>query len=107
MAHLFTPHLTSLCRPAAFVTTSSGLAFIPVPLYASYNATKAAVHSFTVSMRAQLASTNVHVIELAPPYVDTDLDLVHRERNVAAQGGPEKANKPMPQDEYFEKAMAA
>lgn len=105
LAHLFTPHLLSLGRPAAFITVSSGLAFIPIPLYSSYNATKAGVHAFTVDMRAQLAGTNIHVIELAPPYVESELDVGHREKNIAAQGGAEKAQKPMNQEEYLDKAL--
>ena len=105
LAQLFTPHLLSLGRPTSFITTSSGLAFVPIPLYPSYNATKAAVHTFTVDMRAQLSGTNVHVIELAPPYVESELDTKHRDRNVEIQGGPEKAIKPMSLDNYLDQAL--
>lgn len=59
----------------AFVT--SGLAFIPAPIFPVYCATKAALHSFIVSLRAQLLGTKVHTIEIAPPYVETDLDTGH------------------------------
>ncbi len=44
-----------------------------MPLTASYSATKAAIHSFTESMRVQLSDTPVQVIELVPPAVQTDL----------------------------------
>jgi uncharacterized oxidoreductase len=58
---------------AAVLTVSSGLAFTPLPLTATYNATKAAIHSWTESLRVQLAGTGVQVIELVPPAVQTDL----------------------------------
>lgn len=63
-----------LGRPrAAVVTVSSGLAFVPRPDTPTYNATKAAVHSFTESLRVQLAGTPVQVWELVPPAVRTTL----------------------------------
>lgn len=68
----FVPFLRE--RPdATIVTVSSGLAFTPLVLTPTYNATKAAVHSYTVSLRAQLAGTGVQVIELVPPAVQTNL----------------------------------
>lgn len=64
-------HLKS--RPdAALVNVTSGLAFVPVSIAATYNATKAAMHSYTVSLREVLKDA-VEVIELAPPAVQTDL----------------------------------
>ena len=61
-------------RPqATIVTVSSGLAFVPLPLTPTYNATKAAVHSWTQSLRAQLADTGIQVLELVPPAVRTTL----------------------------------
>ncbi|GAB3817022.1 SDR family oxidoreductase [Kribbella italica] len=61
-------------RPdATIVTVSSGLAFTPLVLTPTYNATKAAVHSYTESLRAQLAGSGVQVIELVPPAVQTNL----------------------------------
>jgi uncharacterized oxidoreductase len=72
MIQEFLPHLKS--RPASLiVNVSSGLAFIPLPAAAVYCATKAALHSFTQSLRIQLRGTNVTVIELAPPAVQTPL----------------------------------
>ncbi|KAL9010997.1 MAG: hypothetical protein Q9173_004125 [Seirophora scorigena] len=106
LAQLLVPHLLSLQRPTTFVLVSSGLAFVPVPFYPVYCPTKAAIHSFAIALRAQLAGTSCDVIELAPPYVETGLDDAHREQNVAAQGGPEKAMKPMPLEEYLDTAMA-
>lgn len=58
---------------AAIVNVSSALAFIPLPASPVYCATKAAVHSFTQSLRVQLAGTNVTVFELAPPATRTPL----------------------------------
>jgi len=52
---------------AAIVNVSSGLAFVPMPFKPIYCATKAAVHSYTQSLRVQLEPTGVKVFELAPP----------------------------------------
>jgi uncharacterized oxidoreductase len=72
LASLFLPHL--LQRPAAtIVNVTSGLAFAPLAAVPVYCATKAALHSFTLSLRHQLAATSVRVVELQPPAVDTDL----------------------------------
>jgi uncharacterized oxidoreductase len=72
MIQQFLPHLRS--RPgAAIVNVSSGLAFIPFSISPVYSATKAAMHSFSQSLRAQLEGTGVTVIELAPPGVETPL----------------------------------
>ena len=72
MVQQFLPHLKT--RPdALIVNVSSGLAFVPLPLSPVYCATKAAIHSFTQSLRVQLAGTTVTVIELAPPGVETPL----------------------------------
>ena len=72
------PHLTA--QPAATVmTVTSGLAFIPLAATPTYNATKAAIHSWTQSLRHQLAGASVEVLELAPPAVATDLMPGHAE----------------------------
>lgn len=72
------PHLRA--RPAATVmTVTSGLAFIPLAATPTYNATKAAIHSWTISLRHQLRDTPIEVLELAPPAVATDLMPGHAE----------------------------
>lgn len=58
---------------AAILTVSSGLAFTPMAITPTYCATKAAIHSWSQSLRYQLKSTNIQVIEIAPPYVQTEL----------------------------------
>ena len=61
-------------RPAATImTVSSGLAFAPLRVTPSYNATKAAIHMLSESLRLQLSGTNVAVVELEPPSVRTAL----------------------------------
>lgn len=68
----FTRHLQS--RPnATIMTVSSGLAFVPLKATPTYSATKAAIHSFTQSLRLQLEGTGVEVLELVPPAVATTL----------------------------------
>lgn len=60
-------------KNAATVTVTSGLAFVPLPISPVYCATKAALHSYTLSLRAQLKNTDVMVFELAPPATETEL----------------------------------
>jgi uncharacterized oxidoreductase len=72
MIQKFLPHLKTR-KGALIINVSSGLAFIPFPVSPVYCATKAAMHSFTQSLRVQLDGTGVTVIELAPPAVETPL----------------------------------
>jgi uncharacterized oxidoreductase len=58
---------------STIMTVSSGLAFVPLTLTPTYCATKAAIHSYTQSLRYQLRGTKTEVLELIPPYVATDL----------------------------------
>lgn len=73
LSALFIPHLMKQ-KESAIVNISSGLAFIPIAFMPIYCATKAAIHSFSLSLRHQLTGTDVKVYEVAPPTVDTELD---------------------------------
>lgn len=80
LAHAFLPHLEA--QPSATIlTVSSGLAFIPLAATPTYSATKAAIHSWSLSMRAQLKATGVEVIEIVPPGVQTDLMPGHAQND--------------------------
>ncbi|SHL77574.1 SDR family oxidoreductase [Hymenobacter psychrotolerans] len=72
LSTLFVPHLREQRQPA-IINVTSGLAFAPLVAAPVYSATKAALHSFTLSLRQQLAATPVRVLEIVPPAVNTDL----------------------------------
>ena len=72
LTHALMPQL--LAQPqAAIITVSSGLAFVPLAVTPTYSASKAAIHSWTQSLRYQLSGSGIRVHELAPPAVQTDL----------------------------------
>jgi len=77
------------------MTVSSGLAFVPLAMTPSYCATKAALHSYTQSLRYQLRDTRAQVLELIPPYVQTELT------------GPRQASDPnaMPLADFISETM--
>lgn len=72
MVHYFLPLLLEH-KEAAIVNVSSGLAFVPLTAAPVYCATKAAIHSWTRSIRWQLKGTGIKVFELMPPLVDTSM----------------------------------
>jgi len=72
LSTLFIPHLQQQASPA-IINVTSGLAFAPAAFAPIYSATKAALHSFTLSLRHQLAATPIRVLEIVPPAVNTDL----------------------------------
>ena len=80
---------------ATIITTSSGLAFVPRYNFPTYCATKAFLHSWVQSLRVQLRETAVEVLELIPPYVQTEL------------AGAEQAHDPhaMPLNAYIAEVM--
>lgn len=73
---LFVPHLKTQPN-AQILNVSSGLAFVPLAHMPVYCATKAALHSFTLSLREQLKSTSIAVTEVIPPAVKTNLGGSH------------------------------
>jgi len=87
------PHLSGR-DGAAICTVSSGLAFVPLPSAPAYSASKAAVHSYSVSLRERLKG-QVEVIEIAPPAVQTGLTP-----------GQESLAGYLPLDDYIAQTMA-
>ena len=72
LTQLFYPHFAGK-ESAAILNVTSGLSFMPLANVPVYCATKAALHSFTLSLRWQLKNTHIKVVEIIPPAVDTDL----------------------------------
>ena len=87
-------------KEAAIINVSSGLAFVPIAAMPVYCATKAAIHSFTVSLRYQLRDTPIKVFELVPPAVDTELG-----KGTAGEGEPEYRG--LPPGEVAQAALSA
>ncbi len=88
------PHLLKQ-NHATIANVSSGLAFVPLPSSPTYSASKAFLHSYTQSLRWQLRDTPVKVLEIIPPYVQTEL------------GGPSQAVDPraMPLRDFIAETM--
>ena len=86
------PHLRKQAA-ATIMNVSSGLAFVPLMITPTYCATKAAIHSYTQSLRFQLKKTKIEVLELIPPYVATDL--------LGGKSDP----RAMPLDKYIAEVM--
>jgi uncharacterized oxidoreductase len=89
---LLTPHLRKQAN-AAILNVTSGLSFVPIAYMPVYCATKAALHSITLSLRHQLANSGVKVVEIIPPAVNTDL------------GGPGLHTFGVPLDEFADEVM--
>ena len=81
-------------KDAVIAYTSSVLGYVPMAVTAVYSATKAAIHSYALSQRFLLKSAGVHVLEIAPPWVRTDLM------------NSSEAQEAMPLDQFIAEAMA-
>jgi uncharacterized oxidoreductase len=99
-------HLSSLLAPhmahragATIVNVSSGLAFVPLSIVGLYCASKAALHSLTMSLRHQYRPLGISVVELVPPAVDTELGADRRTDPEATHGG-------MPIAQFVAEALA-
>ena len=80
--------------PSPAEPTGAGLAFTPLRITPTYNASKAAIHMLSESVRLQLSGTSVSVVELVPPAVRTELMPGHEENEHA-----------MPLDEFIAEVM--
>ncbi|CAF0824841.1 unnamed protein product [Adineta steineri] len=79
LCQLFIPHFRQMKVTTAIMNVSSGLAFVPLATAPIYSATKAAIHSFTMSLRYELKDEmkNIQVYEIVPPAVQTNLGGSH------------------------------
>ena len=105
LASYFTP-LFLKRKAAAIINVSSGLGFIPIAAMPVYCATKAAIHSYTISLRYQLRDTSIKVFEIIPPAVDTELgkgttsDGAEEYRGIPPSEVAEATVKALAKDEY-------
>lgn len=99
LGSLFTKHLAGK-NNSALINISSGLAFAPISFMPVYCATKAALHSLTMSLRHQLKNTPVKVFEIIPPSTDTELGHQRRTDKAQTHGG-------MPVNEFLAEAIEA
>ncbi|EJD03582.1 NAD-binding protein [Fomitiporia mediterranea MF3/22] len=101
LIHFFLPHFLKLSaggHPTFLIPITSGLAMVPKAEVSNYCATKAALHSLSISLSNSLTGTNVHVMEILPPLVESEL---HDQ-----QGTTEALSKHwMPLDEFTKYAM--
>ena len=99
--HLIQELLPQLGRQpeATIINVTSGLAFAPLAVFPVYCATKAALHSFTLTLRYQLRDSQIEVIEIAPPIVASGL-----RSEASAQRNPAAASAVTP-EEFVEQAV--
>lgn len=86
LSALFIPQLEKQ-EESAIINITSGLGFVPLAFMPVYCATKAAMHSFSLSLRHQLRNTSINVFEVIPPTTDTELDKGARGRRGQADRG--------------------
>lgn len=80
LIHGLAPHLRRQ-EQALIMNVTSGLAFVPLAVKPIYSATKAAMHSYTQSLRAQFAHSSIRVVELAPPATQTEFNKGQEDMN--------------------------
>ena len=97
LSSLFAAHLATK-KDAYLINVSSGLAFVPIAFMPIYCASKAAIHSFTLSLRYQLRKSGIKVIEVIPPSVDSELGHERRADKSQTHGG-------MPIAAFIQEAM--
>jgi uncharacterized oxidoreductase len=102
LSSLFASNLASKApeKETAIINITSGLAFAPISFMPVYCATKAAMHSLTMSLRHQLKAQSIKVFEIAPPSVDTELGHQQRSDKSQSHGG-------IPIAEFIDEAMSA
>lgn len=88
----------SIALTSTLINLWSGLAFVPMARFPVYCATQAAIHSETMSLRHQLRSSGVKVVELIPPYVATEL-------GGAGKTVPAGPPQPVPLEAFIPEAM--
>jgi len=99
LATLVAQHFASRGN-CAIINISSGLAYAPIAFMPVYCATKAAIHSLTLSLRHQLKNMGVRVFEIAPPSTDTELGHERRADKSQSHGG-------IPVQEFLDEAILA
>ncbi|KAJ3761614.1 hypothetical protein EV360DRAFT_37424 [Lentinula raphanica] len=101
MISFFMPHLLKTAasgQSCLIAPVTSGLAYIPAPWIANYSASKAALHSLCSSLRVQLEDSNIGVVEISPPLVESELH--------DAEGTTEALSKFwMPLEEYTKQTI--
>lgn len=89
----------------SIIFVGSGLAFVPLPRFNSYCATKSALHSIVVSLRGDLAGTNIKIVELIPPFTTTELGDKHADQFMKDLGDHAKNLHPLPLNKLLDTAM--
>ncbi len=87
-------------KDAAVVNVASGLAYVPVGRYPVYCATKAAIHSFSKSLRHQLERTRVRVFDVLPPRTSTDLNAEMKKSKTSAEAVAKEMLRGMARDQH-------
>lgn len=96
LTHAFLPYLLKKPSPSSIIFTGSNLAIVPAAPLLGYSATKAALNSFTLCLREQLKNTNVRVLELSPPPVQSKIYFSCRSCSYCTHSFEHNTNAPLP-----------